>query len=80
MDPSTVIAICFMILGIVLLLHHGYKHSYDPPDSLPHMESCETVCYFQLSDIRNHETWILICLTNAFSIGILCPLLLCDCQ
>ena len=45
-----------------LLLHHGYKHSdkEDPSNFHAQEESCAAVCYFQLSDISNHETWIIL--------------------
>ena len=32
------------------------------------------VCYFQLRDISHWESWSIICLTNALSMGILAPL------
>jgi hypothetical protein len=76
-SPAIIFAICLFVLGLILLLHHGYAHKNDPPESLPHMESCEAVCFFQLSDIRNHETWILICFTNAISLGVIAPAMLC---
>jgi len=61
-----IIACILFAIGISLLIHHGYKHSYyDPPQSKCREESCEAVCFFQPSDISNHETWILICFTNA---------------
>jgi len=69
-----VLAIILFLVGLGLLLHHGFVHSYDLADSLTHRESCEAVCFFQLSDIRNHETWIVVCFTNAFSLGVLLPL------
>jgi hypothetical protein len=74
MNPLAIFAILLLVVGILLLLHHGYKHMSDPETSLPHTESCAAVCFFQRSDIRNHETWILICFTNAFSLGVLVPL------
>jgi hypothetical protein len=78
MNPLACLAIVLLLLGISLLLHHGYKHMSDPETSLPHTESCAAVCYFQRSDITNHETWILVCLTNAFSLGLLVPMFYVD--
>ena len=74
MHPLVILAIILFVLGILLLLHHGYSHMSEPADSLTHTESCEAVCFFQPSDVRNHETWILVCFTNAFSLGVLFPL------
>ena len=68
MDPSTIVAILLFLTGALLLLHHGYKHSRDGPDALVRRESCLACCFFQLSDISNHETWILLCFTNASTI------------
>lgn len=58
----------FIAMSVVLLLHHGYHHSLDPPDSEAQMESCAEGCYFQLHDISNHETWILVFLTNGITL------------
>ena len=56
-----VVALLFIIAAIALLVHHGWKHSQeDPITSHAQRESCVAVGYFQLSDIRNHETWILV--------------------
>jgi len=71
MDPCISVAILLFVAGALLLLHHAYKHAGDDPESLAHRESCIECCYFQPSDISNHETWILICLTNAMTILIM---------
>lgn len=65
MDPATAFAAFLVALGLCLLLHHGYKHGRESGDTLAKRESCWECCYFQLSDISNHETWILVCFTNA---------------
>lgn len=73
MDLNTA-AIIFGCVGVLLLLHHGYKHHFeDPATSLAQRESCPEVCYFQLSDVGNfstcnHEMWILLC----FALAIVC--------
>lgn len=63
--------LCFAV-ALVLLLHHGWKHrdSTDPDNVDAQEESCAAVCYFQLADIRNHETWILVFV--AVGIAVLC--------
>ena len=64
----------FFLVAVLLLLHHGWKHSReDPATSLAQRESCEAVCYFQPSDVGNfktcnHEMWILLC----FSLALAC--------
>ena len=77
MEPATTIAVLLVVTGTLLLLHHGYKHAKDGQDTLAQRESCLACCFFQLSDISNHETWILICFTNAATILIMqafkCP-------
>jgi len=68
-----VVAVIFFVLAVLLLLHHGWKHGQeDPETSLAQQESCPQVCYFQLSDVfnfrrSNHETWIIICLCVSWS-------------
>ncbi len=74
---TTGVAILLFLAGFVILIHHGYHHMNDPPDSKAREESIPEVCYFQLSDISNHETWIVVCWTNALTIALLslveCP-------
>ncbi len=63
------VAALLFAASVVLLLHHGYKHAADTPENrLAHSESCIECCFFQPSDISNHETWILLCFTNALTI------------
>ena len=69
------LAILLAVLGVGLLLHHGWHHSFDPENSAARLESCPAVCFFQIPDIANHETWIVVCFTNALSLGVLAPLL-----
>ncbi len=71
MDASTAVAIALACAGVALLLHHGWKHSReDPRTSHAQAESCACVCYFQPKDVSHFETWILVCLTNALSVGL----------
>ena len=75
-STAVLIAIVLLVVALLLLVHHGWHHGqYDPPDSLARQESCAAVCFFQLQDIANHETWIVVCLTNAFSLAVLGPLI-----
>jgi len=76
---ATGVAILLLLLGFILLIHHGYHHMDDPPDSKAKGESSAEVCYFQLSDISNHETWILVCWTNALTIALMVMSLPGDC-
>ena len=68
------VSVIFFVAAVVLLLHHGWKHARDDPEtSRAQQESCPEVCYFQPSDVfnfktYNHETWIIIC----FSISWYC--------
>ena len=64
-------AIVLFMLGFLILLHHGYKHMDDAPDSNAKREGIPWLCLFQLHDISNHETWIVVCWTNALTITIL---------
>jgi len=70
-------ACVFLAMGLILLLHHGYAHAQDPETSHARQESCGLACYFQIKDISNHETWIIVCITNAISLGIIAPRLAC---
>ena len=77
MNGSECLSIILIILGIVLLLHHGYKHSFPTPENRKAQdESCPEACYFQVPDISNHETWIVVSFTNAVSLGLLGPWLM----
>lgn len=67
---ATGLAVLLFLVGFVLLIHHGYHHMDDLPDSKAKSESYAGVCYFQLSDISNHETWILVCWTNALTLSL----------
>ena len=59
-------AMTFFALAVLLLLHHGWKHGQeDPETSHAQQESCPEVCYFQMSDVGNfrtcyHEMWIIL--------------------
>lgn len=64
-----VISLIFVGIGVFLLLDHYRSHRGDA-SSLAQLESCACVCYFQLSDISSRETWIVVSLTNAISLGI----------
>jgi hypothetical protein len=63
----------FFLTAVLLLLHHGWKHARDDPEtSLAQKESSPEVCYFQTSDVFNfrtinHETWIILCLCVSWS-------------
>ena len=67
-------AMILFYIGVLLLLHHDWKHSSeDPATSQAQRESCPEVCYFQPSDVGNfrtcnHEMWILLC----FSLALAC--------
>ena len=68
MNGSELLSIALIALGILLLLHHLCKHR-----SKAHEESCPEACYFQIPDVSNHETWIVVCFTNALSLLVLGP-------
>jgi hypothetical protein len=71
-----VLGIVLIVIGIALLLHHGWHHgTRDAPFSAARTESCACACFFQLSDIANHETWVVVCFTNALSLLVLAPAL-----
>jgi hypothetical protein len=61
-------AVFLLVVGVLLLIHHGYKHSSDSPDSLAKREGIPWLCFFQPRDVCSHETWVLVCWTNAISI------------
>ena len=45
------------LVGVLLLLHHGWKHSReDPANSLAQRESCLAVCYFQPANPQTSVT------------------------
>ena len=56
--------VALIATGLVVMLHHGCAHAQEPPDSAARRESCPLVCYFQPSDVRNHETWALVLASN----------------
>ena len=64
MDP--IIAPLLILAGILLLVHHGWKHFFEEEPSTARQESCVWVCYFQPKDISHYETWSVISLTNSF--------------
>jgi hypothetical protein len=64
MDPM--IGVLLIIVGVLLLLHHGWKHHFEPEPSTARQESCACVCYFQPKDIEHFESWSVVSLVNAF--------------
>lgn len=74
MDWNVTLAIISFSIGLVLLLHHGWKHWNEPPPNDAQAESCVWVCYFQLKDIMHFETWAFVCLANALMFALLSPL------
>lgn len=61
------LALLLVLAGFVLLLQRCYRRMDDASDEH----------YFQASQVYNHETWILVCWTNALTIALLslveCP-------
>jgi hypothetical protein len=57
------------VIALMLAIHHYIKHkdSHDPENAKAQNESYAAFCYLQVSDIRNHETWIVASLVMAFS-------------
>lgn len=70
MLPAVGLAIALYVVAVFLLVHHGYKHSKDDQDSPARAEGIPCLCYFQIKDVSNHETWILVCLTNAITLTV----------
>ena len=64
MDP--LVGVGLIVVDLVLLLHHGWKHHFEEEPSNARQESCVWVCYFQPKDIAHYESWGVISLTNAF--------------
>ena len=71
MEVSAGIAVAIMLacVGLALLVHHGWMHSYDEPTSHAKTESSVWVGYFQLLDVAHIETWIVVCWANALCIA-----------
>ena len=54
------VAIMAVILAVVIVFHHIHKHTeYDFPDRA-----------FQISDVSNHETWVVASLTFALGLHV----------
>jgi len=66
----TAASVALVCVGMILLLHHGWHHSSDSPDSNAKAESCAAVCFFQPNDIYHLETAILLLLGNALCLTI----------
>jgi len=75
MEPNILTALLLCCIGAFLLVHHLKKHYNDEESSAAKTEGFKYFFYFQLKDISNHETWVVVCLTNALSIGFLGPAL-----
>lgn len=76
MEWNLCVAACLLVLGLCLLVHHGFVHYFeDPACSHAQRESCCVACYFQPKDIAHCETWAAICLSNALCFGCLAPAL-----
>lgn len=70
MEGSLVVAVMFACLGLALLVHHGWAHSFDEPSSRARVESSVYVGYFQLRDVAHLESWIVLVFSNAVCVAI----------
>ena len=68
LPAAAFLCVLLVFLGFALLVHHGAKHMLDPPSSLAQTEGIRECCFFQMRDISNHETWVVVCWTNALTI------------
>lgn len=66
--PAMLLAVVLLCAGLVLLIHHGFHHMNDDEESLAKREGIHQCCFFQIRDISNHETWIVVCWTNALTL------------
>lgn len=63
---AIVIAVMLGAGGLILLLHHGYKHGLeDEAKSSARRESCCIACYFQVKDVVHFETWTAVSFSSA---------------
>jgi hypothetical protein len=62
------VAIALYFLAVCLLVHYGFTHRQDPPDSPAKDDGLPWLCLFQPKDVTNHATWVLVCLTNAVTL------------
>ena len=78
LSAPTCVAIALVFAGLILLLHHEEKHKDDDEESLAKREGVRACCYFQPRDVANHETWVVVCWTNALSVWVMGQLLSSD--
>lgn len=71
-----------VVVGLVLLCHLSYtnlgdKGVVDPedptlgPERSKHNDCFLPCCFFQVSQVRNHETWVLVCLLGGATVLVL---------
>ena len=68
---TDILAIALAVGGVILLIHHGIVHYLEGPDCSAQKESVIWVGYFQIKDVAHYETWLVVCWTNAVSLGLL---------
>jgi hypothetical protein len=71
MLATLALALTLYVLAVLILLHEGYTHMADPPDSPAKDDGLPWLCYFQLKHASTHEAWFLVCLTNAVTLTVL---------
>jgi hypothetical protein len=66
------------VIALMLAIHHYLKHrdTQDPENAKAQNESYAVFCYLQISDVHNHETWIVASVVMALSW--LCATLACS--
>jgi len=69
-DFTFYVPVFIAFIGAILLsLHHYYEHrdKENPKNTKAQSESCSYICFLQISDISNHETWIIALLVFGVS-------------
>jgi hypothetical protein len=80
MALGLIVGVTLVMAGMVLLCHLSYTNlsekgkQADPEDATmgtkpaPHNDCFLPMCFFQTSQVRNHETWIVACLLSGAAV------------
>lgn len=86
MALGLILGVTLVVAGLILLCHLSYTNLGDKSDAMDDTESARVMtggsakkhndcplplCFFQIAQVANHETWIVACLMSGAAVLVL---------
>jgi hypothetical protein len=82
MAVGIILGVALVVVGLVLLCHLSYTNLGEKPESdvedptlgsvrPKHNDCFLPCCFFQVAQVKNHETWVLVCLLGGATVLVL---------